>query len=202
MIETIDADTDVMSPTSLALDSYGFAHIVYSDIALDALRHAYWDGSVWNVETIDGWGEWAGYFNSMAIDKQDNVHVAYCTSLEETLNGYYRLRYAKRGPTAIAEAELTGRRFRYRLFQNSPNPFSRSTKIRFQVPWAGLVSVRIYDVTGREVKVLATGKAKAGPHEVVWNGTDTAARRLPSGVYFCQMKSGGFVSTRKLLLIR
>jgi len=66
----------------------------------------------------------------------------------------------------------------------------------------GAASIKIYDIAGRQVKVLTSGKAKAGPHEVTWDGTDAAGHRLSSGVYFTQMKSGEYRAAKKLLLLR
>ena len=199
--ETIDAGAKVRRWKSIALDSHGYAHISYYDENLDALNHAYWDGSSWHTEVIDGQGVRTGDYNSIAVDRENNVHVAYCSWLD-TLYIDSDLRYAKRGPTTGVETGLAGRRFQYRLFQNSPNPFSHWTKIRFQLAKPGAVSIKVYDIAGRQVKVLTSGKAKAGSHHVTWDGTDAADHRLPSGVYFTQMKSGDYTAVKKLLLVR
>ena len=201
IIESIASLPELDGATSIALDSPGYAHVTYHDNISGALKHAYWDGSSWQAEVIDGQGFVTGDYNSIVVDKDNNVHVAYC-SYPDTFYLDSDLRYAKRGPTTEVETELTGRRFSYRLFQNSPNPFSHSTKIRFQLARPGAVSIKIYDIAGRRVKILTSGKAKAGPHEVAWDGTDAAGRRLPSGVYFTQMKTGDYTAAKKLLLVR
>ncbi|TET45469.1 T9SS type A sorting domain-containing protein, partial [candidate division TA06 bacterium] len=202
-IETIDATAQVEGQKGIAVDSYGYAHVTYHDENQDALKHAYWNGSAWNTELVDDAGTGTGYYNSLAIDNGNNLHIAYAhAQYDDSVYLYSELKYAKRDPTTGVETELAGKRFQYRLFQNSPNPFSQWTGIRFQLAQPGAVSIKIYDIAGRQVKVLTSGKAKAGPHEVAWDGTDAAGRTLPSGVYFTQMKSGEFLSTRKVLLIR
>ena len=84
------------------------------------------------------------------------------------------------------------------LEQNYPNPFNPVTTIRFAVPASrAVVSLRIYDLLGREVAVLADGTVAPGVHTVEWD-----ARSLPSGVYTCVLRFGGTMQTRKLLLMR
>ncbi len=85
----------------------------------------------------------------------------------------------------------------YELFQNYPNPFNPSTKISWQLPEAGLVTLKIYDVLGREVKTLVNEELATGKHETVFD-----ASRLSSGVYFYQLKIGDFIQTKKMILLR
>ncbi len=65
-----------------------------------------------------------------------------------------------------------------------PNPFRQRTTVTFALPARSLSSVRVYDVAGRLVRTLVEGHLDAGPHEIVWDGTDDAGRRVASGVYF------------------
>jgi hypothetical protein len=89
------------------------------------------------------------------------------------------------------------------LEQNVPNPFNPRTMIRFDVPAPGApASLRIYDVTGREVAVLVDGETVAGTRTVWWNGTSRGGRPVASGVYFYRLTAGRETLTRKLLLVR
>lgn len=88
------------------------------------------------------------------------------------------------------------------LMQNVPNPFSPGTRIAFRLREAGGVSLRIYDASGRLVRVLADGPRGSGPDDVVWNGEDDLQRRVASGVYFCRLVVAGETHTRKLVLVR
>ena len=83
------------------------------------------------------------------------------------------------------------------LWQNSPNPFYQSTSIWFSLPNSELISLKIYDLLGREIETLLNGKKAAGKYEV---GFD--ANLLTSGVYFYRLQAGSFVDTKKMLLLR
>jgi predicted amidohydrolase YtcJ len=83
------------------------------------------------------------------------------------------------------------------LWQNYPNPFNARTIIRYSLPKASRVRLAVYDVLGREVALLADGSRDAGHHQVSFDGTF-----LSSGMYLCRLRTDGFVSSRKLLLIR
>lgn len=84
----------------------------------------------------------------------------------------------------------------YSLGANLPNPFRLLTAIRFSVPRRSHVSLKLYDVTGREVRIILDGDVEAGQHVVNLN-----AMGLASGVYFCQMVSGRFAESKKMLLL-
>jgi hypothetical protein len=85
----------------------------------------------------------------------------------------------------------------FRLHQNYPNPFNPSTVIKYQLPANTFVSLKIYDILGREVITLVNGKEKAGDHSAIFD-----ARSLPSGVYFYRLQAGPFAETKKLVLLR
>jgi len=80
---------------------------------------------------------------------------------------------------------------------DSPNPFTGSTTICYELPVEGYVNLRIYDLLGREVAVLVDGLQAAGPQVQVFN-----AGGLTSGVYFCHLRQGEVTCTRRLLLLR
>jgi hypothetical protein len=84
----------------------------------------------------------------------------------------------------------------FALSQNYPNPFNPSTTIRYAIPQAGFVSLKVYNLLGKEIETLANQKQQAGEHEIRWN-----PEGLPSGVYFYQMQAGNFKSTKKLILL-
>jgi len=85
----------------------------------------------------------------------------------------------------------------YSLSQNYPNPFNPVTKINFAIPKQGIVSLKIYDVLGREVKTLVNEIKTAGFYSVDFNGNDFA-----SGVYFYRLESASFKDTKRMLLIK
>lgn len=85
----------------------------------------------------------------------------------------------------------------YILFQNYPNPFNPVTKISWQSPVPGLQSLKVYDVLGNEVATLVNEEKPAGYSEVDFDG-----RSFASGIYFYVLRSGGFVQSRKMLLLK
>ena len=94
----------------------------------------------------------------------------------------------------------------YKLFQNYPNPFNPSTKIKFSVPAYengklktenGVVSLKVYDISGREVALLVNETLRPGEYEVTFDGGN-----LPSGVYFCRLTAGTYSGVIKMLLVK
>ena len=85
----------------------------------------------------------------------------------------------------------------FALEQNYPNPFNPSTKISYQLPERSFVSLKVFDILGREVATLVNEEKEAGTYAAVWNATNAA-----SGVYFYQIQAGSFASVKKLLLLR
>ena len=83
------------------------------------------------------------------------------------------------------------------LEQNYPNPFNPSTTISYDLPMNGLVTLKVYDVLGREVKTLVNERQSVGSHSVAFN-----ASNLPSGVYFYRLQAGTYHDTKKLLLLK
>ncbi|MCB0728333.1 MAG: T9SS type A sorting domain-containing protein [Ignavibacteriae bacterium] len=83
------------------------------------------------------------------------------------------------------------------LEQNFPNPFNPSTNIRFTVPETGFISLKVYDILGKEISTLVNNKVSAGTHEVQFD-----AASLTSGVYFYKLQSDEFSEIKKMTLIR
>ncbi|MGA9408625.1 MAG: T9SS type A sorting domain-containing protein, partial [Bacteroidota bacterium] len=85
----------------------------------------------------------------------------------------------------------------FEMDQNYPNPFNPSTTIRYSVPTAGKVLMKIYNVLGQEVATLVNTQQSAGTYNVTFN-----ASRLASGMYFYRISSGSFVQVKKMLLVK
>ena len=86
---------------------------------------------------------------------------------------------------------------KFELSQNYPNPFNPSTKINFSLPKQGFVTLKIYDVVGKEVAKLVNEVKPAGYYSVYFN-----ASTLSSGVYFYRIETTGFVETKRMMLIK
>ncbi len=85
----------------------------------------------------------------------------------------------------------------YALFQNYPNPFNPVTTITYQIPKEGLVTLKIYDILGKEVTTLINEEKQAGKYSIDFN-----ASKLSSGVYLYELRSNKYKSTKKLLLMK
>jgi hypothetical protein len=85
----------------------------------------------------------------------------------------------------------------YSLAQNFPNPFNPSTTIKYSVPNDGLVQIKIYDISGKEVMNLVNENKVAGNYEVKFNGAN-----LSSGIYFYRINAGEFVQTKRMVLVK
>ena len=85
----------------------------------------------------------------------------------------------------------------YSLNQNFPNPFNPETHLEFGIPNLGFVSLKVYDILGKEVKTLIYEIKNPGRYKVVFDGSS-----LPSGIYYYKIESGNFSQVRKMILIR
>ncbi len=87
--------------------------------------------------------------------------------------------------------------------ESSPNPFGPAASIRFVLPEATPVTLRIFDVAGRSVRVLADAELRhAGPHLFRWDGTDASGREMGSGIYWCRLRAGRQAVTKRLVLLQ
>jgi protocatechuate 3,4-dioxygenase beta subunit len=130
-----------------------------------------------------------GYNNSQSSTVSLDYSSAYSTSESFTLTPDV--------VTAVIENASPAVIGSFELNQNYPNPFNPSTTINFKVPNQSKVSLKVYNILGSEVATLVNETKAAGSYNITFN-----ASRLSSGVYFYQLKSGNFTSTKKLILMK
>jgi hypothetical protein len=99
-----------------------------------------------------------------------------------------------RPPTSIPDEFL--------LSQNYPNPFNPSTTIRYEIPQAGRVVLKVFDVLGREVITLVEQEQSAGAYRVQWDGVAADGSRVASGFYVYRLTSGGSIQSRVMMLMK
>ena len=85
----------------------------------------------------------------------------------------------------------------FKIYQNKPNPFNPTTTINYQIPQSGFVSLKIYDILGKEIATLVNEEKSTGSYEVKFDGS-----KLPTGIYFCTIKVGNFIQTKKMMLLK
>jgi len=135
----------------------------------------------------------------MTIQPNSDIILPFVLAAGDTLADLERaVTVAKEmyGTTTRVEKEPSTPK-REELCQNFPNPFNPTTEIRFSISKLSTVKMKVFDILGREVATLVNEQRAAGNYSVKWN-----ASNLPSGVYFCQLRAGSFVGTKKLLLMK
>ena len=105
--------------------------------------------------------------------------------------------------TVTAVDDTPARPRAWALAPPAPNPFNPVVRVPYAVPHDGdRVRIAVYDVTGRRVRVLVDGPARAGHHEATWTGRDAHGLPVASGVYFCRLSAPGFTAVRKMVLAK
>jgi hypothetical protein len=90
----------------------------------------------------------------------------------------------------------------YSIFQNYPNPFNPSTIISYALPKSSFVTLKIYDMLGREVKTLVNSEQSAGILNIQWNGDNNFGSKVSTGAYIYMIQAGDFFQARKMILLK
>ncbi len=116
-------------------------------------------------------------------------------------NGDYALRITDMGATGVElPGSSTGALV---LLASAPNPFRSSTSISYKIPDGGVVSLRVVDAAGRQVRMLEDSVSRqAGSFTTMWDGRSQEGTAAPAGVYFCVLESGDMREARRLVLLR
>jgi subtilisin-like proprotein convertase family protein len=137
-------------------------------------------------------------------------HIEFVDDVSRFDNGtvlYYSLREIRDGQEIAlgGEVEFTVKSALptvFALYDNYPNPFNPLTNIKFDLPKAGRVSVRVYDLSGRLVKTLVDEQMARSTHIVQWDGSDDGGRRVASGTYYYRVTSGSITETGRMMLVK
>ncbi|MDO8549698.1 MAG: T9SS type A sorting domain-containing protein, partial [Ignavibacteria bacterium] len=97
----------------------------------------------------------------------------------------------------IIEVDYNSLSQNFTLYQNYPNPFNPTTTIQYSVPEEELVTIKVYDITGREVMTLVNEVKQQGSYEFLFVGSE-----LSSGVYLYEMRAGSFSEVKQLILLK
>lgn len=126
--------------------------------------------------------------------------VASKNDLNGSVSDYSEPASFKTGNATAIEGETLPVEFS--LEQNYPNPFNPTTIINYSLPNNSTVSLRIYDMLGREVKSLVNSEVAAGKHTIEWKGDDNSGNKVATGVYIYRITAGNFISSKKMLLVK
>ena len=137
-------------------------------------------------------------YTTPALTASDDGNYYYCliTNCSSTYECHSDNAYLTIITTDVTDYNNRIPKF-YSISQNYPNPFNPSTIIRYDLPKEGMVSIKIYDMLGREVKTLVNEYKRAGSYNIEFN-----ASKLTSGIYFYRLISGKFTQTNKLVLLK
>ncbi|MEO5989562.1 MAG: FlgD immunoglobulin-like domain containing protein, partial [Candidatus Eisenbacteria bacterium] len=103
---------------------------------------------------------------------------------------------------AVTDAPRPGEQLEVARLQAAPNPFFGGSTIAFTTPRAGMVELGVYDVNGRQVRLLQRGLVTAGTHTLEWDGRDLQGHRAPAGVYFVRLDTAQIQLRAKLTKLR
>ena len=142
---------------------------------------------------------WAAFVVGRGIDSLNSITVA--REIDDYVQKYYEANFDET-KVSVKEKKVVELPNNFRLEQNYPNPFNPSTIIKYKIPDQVrndnvLVELKVFDVLGREVATLVNKEQQAGSYEVQFD-----ASSLTSGIYFYKLQSGGFVESRKMVLLK
>ncbi len=148
-------------------------------------------------------GRWYEYFRGEQMDVPDGAHTFYLRPGELRLYTDRELEMPEGGIlTQLVQGDSEPMAYEFRLEPNYPNPFNPGTNLVFELDRAGETSVRIVDVTGREVYALSMGSTQPGRYHFYWDGMTAAQEPLQSGIYFIILKNGDRTATQKVTLLK
>jgi hypothetical protein len=136
----------------------------------------------------------------IVIDMRDSLHVIFSADAEENRDIFY----TRRNATGLEEWPERLLPQKYNLEQNYPNPFNQATTIRYTLSGCDLekVTLRVYNLLGKEVITLIDQEQIPGRYEISWDGRDKNGDEVCSGIYFYRLQFSGFGSVRKMVLLR
>lgn len=162
--------------------SFDLREEVFNQYDPTHLSIGYWDGEVWRE-----------LFTQVSKDGQSlkgrGTHL-----------GHYAIVMKGSGSPLATKDELIPTD--YALRQNYPNPFNPETMIHYDLPEPGFVTLKIFDLLGREVVNLVQGHQPPGRYKVLWNGQNRFGQPAVSGIYFYQLSAGDYKQTKKMILAR
>jgi len=170
-------------------ESYGSGtNLDYFTIAYDTTGYAFWSDR-YGVP-----GNQADQSKFITLDNSGNIYITGSSYSSSLLTDILTIKYSN----TIGIRELNQNvPADYKLFQNYPNPFNPSTKISLKIIKSGLVTLKIYDICGREITTILNERKSPGLYEVSFDGSD-----LPSGIYFYKLIINNFTDTKKMILVK
>ncbi len=164
--------------------TYEVYYIKQNDAALHGENSVFWGATMYDLDN-DGKKE-------ILIDWdhiKENIGIRFYTAIftPDSLTSVYE-------PPSIIDD--------YKLEQNYPNPFNLTTQIKFVIPVFSKVSIKVYDLLGKEITTLLNKELSPGSYRINWEAKDSNGHLLPSGVYLIRMVADKYIQTIKAVLLK
>jgi len=147
----------------------------------------YWVDTSWNTSTM---------FKSDFNEYNDKISYETLFWYDNVWNHYERIKYSYNNPSCVSTYSEVKK---YSLMNNFPNPFNPSTTIQYAISSTQFVTLKVYDLLGREVATLVNEEKTAGNYEIEFG---VKSLELSSGIYFYKLQAGEFVETKKMILLK
>ena len=148
--------------------------------------------------------DWTKYFIDVQVPKTaDAKAIAVRLHVYARFTGtvyFDDLSVRQLSATEVKQTKLTPAK--YELFHNYPNPFNPTTIISYSLPAKSFVTLKVYDLLGREVKTLVNAQKSAGVYKVSWDGTNNYGVKVSSGVYIYRIHANNFIKSEKMILMK
>ncbi len=187
---------------------YGYAIALDNDFNVYVAGYSKGSGSLDDYATVkydsSGNQKWVMRYNGpqsnavdearwMIVDNEGNVYVT-----GRSFVGNYDIATVKYSQSIVGIQNISNEIPKdFNLYQNHPNPFNPSTKLKYSVPQITQVTIKVFDVLGSEITTLVNEEKQTGTYEITWY-----AESLQSGVYFYRLQAGSFVETKKMVLMK
>ncbi len=192
------ADLSSPPPDALAYSENQYEYVATRDFPVSASPE-FTDtiNSICTVPPVYGepWYAYAVRYRVQAVDKYNDVSVL--SDIANTQAWNTSSAGGEEEDNLISEQSSSNIPVEFSLKQNYPNPFNPNTNIQYDLPSDNFVSIKIFDVMGREISVLVNDFKTAGRYSVGFNGAN-----LSSGIYYYKIEAGNFTQVRKMLLIK
>jgi len=195
-------------PIAITSDDAGMVWLTWMNPDTN-IYYSYWNDSTWSNPAPVDTHPAKDYRPKMTFDSE-RIWVTWIRRVDaypswDTLSVYASYTYGvgvEENPTDHPTLLVP------RLSQNYPNPFGKITEIRYQIPKGvdsrqkSVVSMNIYDITGRLVRTLVNEAQEPGYYKVLWDGKDDLGKAVASGIYFYRIEAGDFTGMRKMVVTR
>jgi beta-glucosidase len=146
--------------------------------------------STLNFPMTGSWDIWQSFSTTVELSEGPQFIRMYA------LDGGFRLNWMQFSLSTGVEEHASAPQ-RFQLFPNYPNPFNPSTTIKYQIPQTSLVTLKVFDILGREIAFLVNEEKSVGTYNIQWDASTRS-----SGVYFYRLHAGSFIETKKMILLK